>query len=88
MPEAAVPFEAEIIADLRDLPTDKIREARDFIGYLREKYGATKTEAPDRPKRGSAEALLKHVGAWERTDEEIKEFARLVDEARHMEWER
>ncbi len=40
------------------LPAEKIQEALDFAGYLQQRL----TAHPN-PKRGSAEALLRHAGA-------------------------
>lgn len=31
----------EILKDLKTLPSDKVIEAKDFIAYLRERYGKT-----------------------------------------------
>jgi hypothetical protein len=46
----------QLVSTAQSLSTDKLLEAVDFVGYLRDKEA--------RPERGSAQALLSHVGAF------------------------
>ncbi len=46
----------QLVSAAQSLSTDKLLEALDFVGYLR--YRAL------RPERGSARALLSHVGTF------------------------
>jgi hypothetical protein len=85
MAEAVLPHEAEILQDLRQLPTDKIREACDFIGYLKQKYAPSQEAESARPRRGSAEALLQHVGVWRFEPGEREQIMRDIDYLRHLE---
>ena len=41
-----------LLATVQELPEDKVAEVLDFAGYLQSKIG------PNRPPRGSAEAIL------------------------------
>jgi len=44
-----------LVTDIQDLPTDKMFQVIDFVGYLRTKYSLQS------PQRGSAEAILQAV---------------------------
>ncbi len=49
----------EILRDLRTLPSDKAAEVKDFVAFLRERYGETED--------------IDESGEW--TDEDLNDFA-------------
>ncbi len=49
----------QLVSAAQSLSTDKLLEALDFVGYLRDRASSAA-----RPERGSARALLSHVGTF------------------------
>lgn len=67
----------EMVADLESLPDESLEEVRDLVEVLVRKTA--------RPRRGSAQALLRSFGRWQGPPGELRQ---LMDEsyaARHQE---
>lgn len=68
----------QVMAELRVLPADAVREVLDFVGYLR-----TKRQMPQ-PIVGSAAALLQSWGTWEIDPDESAELDAYIQAMREM----
>lgn len=60
----------EILKDLKSLPSDKVAQAKDFIAYLRERYGKDEMidesdEWTDEDLRNAANASLNYASEVE-----------------------
>jgi len=67
----------EILRDLKTLPSDKAAEVKDFVAFLRERYGKTEDidesdEWTDEDLNDFALASFKYFEATEQEDELIK----------------
>jgi hypothetical protein len=69
----------QVMAELRALPADAVREVLDFAGYLR-----MKRQSAPQPAVGSAAALLKSWGTWEIDPDESAELDAYIQAAREM----
>lgn len=63
----------EILKELKTLPSDKIAEVKDFIAFLRERYG--KTEIIDESDEWTEEDLQDVTAASLRYADEIEDEA-------------
>jgi hypothetical protein len=73
----------ELLQAAKSLAPDKLLEALDFIGYLRYR-GAD----PQRPERGSAQALLPHVGTFHFGSGELDQLLADIAHMRALDMER
>lgn len=67
----------EILRDLKTLPSDKAAEVKDFVAFLRERYGKTENidesdEWTDEDLREFAAASLRYADEIEETEEAQK----------------
>ena len=68
----------QLVAVVQDLPQDKLLEVYDFAGYLQSKYSTR------RPERGSAEAILQHVGKFRFEPGELDQLLEEIEQMRLM----
>jgi hypothetical protein len=77
------PTLSRLVAELQDLPGDKLEEVLDFVGYLKAKLAESPAEK--KPRRGSAEALLECAGIWEFEPGELDKLLEDIERMREME---
>jgi len=77
MSETAMAYQNQVLRALDDLPAARIEEVLDFIGFL--KYKETL-----KPGRGSAEALLRHAGAWQFEPGELDQLLTEIEQLREI----
>ena len=78
MNTATVTLLDQVMAELRALPADAVREVLDFAGYLR-----MKRQTPQ-PAVGSAAAILACRGTWRFDPDEREELDAYIQAMREM----
>jgi len=68
----------QLTGKLRKLPDEKVREVMDFVEFLESKEQR-------QPQRGSAEAILRHVGGWQFEPGELEALLADIERMRDME---
>ncbi len=73
---------ARLLEIAQELPDDKLVEVLDFVEFLHARYAA-----PPQPKRGSPEAILKHVGKFHFEPGELDRLLGEIEQMRLMDME-
>ena len=73
----------QLLQVARSLPKDQLTEVLDFAGYLQQRHGAS-----EHPVRGSAAAILPHVGTLHFAPGELDRLLTDVADLRALDQER
>lgn len=74
---------AQLTRTAQTLPAEKLQETLDFMEFLQQRAAPPPSAAP----RGSAQALMRYLGAWQFAPGELERILADLDDMREMEME-